>query len=147
MGIFIDPNSRVPYILEDERPLPALAGFGDAVEAVSSEDEARRLEENSRRERKRITFYLRPLSVGAHSRRTDQAILPNSAKTAVGTFVFLTLRYGLVGWEGSGAPPFVTDADGYPTDETLSRLPASVRNELTRAINDASEPSVDDVKA
>lgn len=143
MGIFIDPNSRVPYVLEDERPLPALSGFDGAV---NSADEARRLEENARRDKIRTTYMLRPLSVGAHSRRTDQAILPNSSKTAVGTFVYLTLRYGLVGWSGAGAPPFVADADGYPTDETLSRLPASVRNELTRAINDISEPSVDDVK-
>lgn len=146
MGIFIDPNSRVPYVLEDERPLPALSGFGVSDGAVSSADEARRLEENARRDKIRTTYTLRPLSVGAHSRRTDQAVLPNSAKTAVGTFVYLTLRYGLVGWSGGGAPAFVADADGYPTDETLSRLPASVRNELTRAINDISEPSVDDVK-
>ena len=144
MGIFVDPATRVPYVLEAERPLPpALSSDGVAC----SEDEARRLEENSRRDKIRTTYLLRPLSVGAFSRRTDQAILPNSSKTAVGTFVYLTLRYGLAGWSGGGAPPFIADADGQPTDDTLSRLPPSVRNELTTAINNISEPSVADVKA
>lgn len=124
MPVAIDPRKRVPFVLEDERPLPVPPG-------ASEEDQARIAEENRKRAEKAVTFHLGILTAYEWSRCLDDREDP-------GTLDLRLLRGGLRPWHWANGPKYgVADVDrGTPTDETIACLLPRHRVELAAAIRD-----------
>ncbi len=120
MPIFVDPTAKIPYVLKDDREKP---------------------------EAEQTTFFFRVMRASDHAKFSDALVVGDDDKISNWTRWRLELlRYTLVGWEGADAPVFEADADGYPTEDCLSRLHYEVRFELATAANDANKVSDADAK-
>jgi hypothetical protein len=118
MPIWVDPTRKVPYVLEAERGKP---------------------------EAEQTRFLLRVMSARDYVRFSQEVTFTTEGK--VKNFVEYTtaiLRYALAGWEGPGAPPFEVDAEGHPTEATLSRLTSDDRYELGLAADEVNRVTGDD---
>lgn len=105
MPIWTDPTKRAPYVLEAERARPPA---------------------------EQTRFLFRVMRASDYADFADAVILGEGQVENYGRYLYLVLRNSLVGWEGAGVPAFEADADGHPTDETLSRIPHDDRWELAR---------------
>lgn len=118
MPIWVDPSTKIPYVLKEDREKP---------------------------EAEQTTFHLRVMKASDHARFSDSVVIGGDNTIENWTRWRLELlRYTLVGWEGPNAPPFEADADGYPTEDCLSRLHYEVRFELATAANDANKVTDED---
>jgi hypothetical protein len=142
---WIDPEARVPYVLREHRALPDLP-----IDSTTLAEREARAEENARRERERVTWLLRPLTVREYARVQDAIrVVEKDGATSVrtGTMVEQYLRGGLAGWSGGGAPAFAADKAGRPTDDSIARIPGAWRMELADAIDDLNTLGPSAVKA
>lgn len=97
---WINPADRVPFVLEAERALP---------------------------QEQQTRFILRPLLASDYVRFSQEIRDEDGELVNWVTYTTALLRYSLTGWEGPSAPQYVADAQGYPTDESLSRIPVDDR--------------------
>lgn len=79
------------------------------------------------------TFTLGVLTVAEYAAVQDAMYVAHGLDSKRGTHVHQLLRYGLKGWKDG--PPFITDDDGYPTDETLGHLSGRVRIALANRLD------------
>jgi len=109
MGLFTDPKRTEVYVPKEEREKP---------------------------ENERISFKIRVLTAREYEMRKDlvQGTDPNQF-FKMGTWTMTTLRSGLVGVEGPGAPNFETGPSGMVSDDFLDLLMPQLRDELAGAID------------
>lgn len=120
MPIFVDPNRRVPYVLEADREKP---------------------------EDQQVRFLFRIMSAGDYAVFSDSLKWEEDGKAKnFAQWRLDLLRFTLAGWEGPGVPPFETDDDGRPTDLTLSRINFEDRWELCSAADKANKVTDEDAK-
>ena len=118
--LFIDPKRTVDFVLPEDRPVPSPDPAADPEGARRAE------EENALRASRRVTFRLGVLTKREWAAIQDAMFSPTGAYQG-GTDQRLTVLYGLKGWTApDGAPAFVADKDGRPTDTTLDVLPSRV---------------------
>jgi len=103
---------------------------------------------------KRSVFYLRAPRASVVARIQDS----QSSMTSEGGFLFRTaqaalemVQEGLARWENvkderGQDVPFIAEADGRPSSETLDLLPPERVKELARAVENVAKLSEDEVK-
>lgn len=108
MLLFVDPNARVPYVPKDYRDLP-----------VDQQPK----------------FLIRPLPSAVYEMRRDLITRNGNGALdmAMGSWIMLALRHGLVGAEGPGTVAVVLQDDEVPTSY-LDRMSPPLRAEIARAI-------------
>lgn len=120
---WIDPKAEEEYVHPEQRALP---------------------------EAERVTFRLGYLTSGQYAEVADCVNVREEDGTKVsrwGTYSERYLRFGLRGWSGGGAPPFVAGADGFVTAESLARLPGAYRTHLANVLDRMNTLGPSEVKA
>lgn len=119
MSLWIDPTKETVYILEAEKDLPP---------------------------EQQTKWKFKPMSASCYAKFSDLILVADGKISNYGEYVLAALKYSLVGWEGKDCPPFVLGKDGLPTEETLSRIPHTIRWELGRAADNANKIDVETKK-
>lgn len=106
-------------------------------------------DDKKKAEEQQTKFKLRTLRAHEWEQRRDNSrvVVPGEpTRLLMGSWLQMTLRYGLTGVEGPTPVPFVVDVEtGFVTDEFLDCLHPDVRQELGNAINALSTAGPDDL--
>lgn len=133
--IFFDPNMKEDYVLRRQRLKTEADPDGEAtVEVPASE---------------RVTFSLGCLTAAAYEERKDLIRGTESDVEVgfrVGSWVWFTLRQGLKGISGPGAPAWLTGSDGLVHNSVLDHIDPSARTELAGRIDALTEVQLSQVK-
>jgi len=120
--------------------------------AISPKEVREYILESERDSKSPTVFKLRSLSIREAVEIED--IIGKSLNASgypVGTFNYKVLKYGLVGWENlkdekGKDVPFILDATGKVSDDSLGVLPTEVRTELANAVWQGSNVSEEEAK-